>query len=72
MELYEVNFDQMVIIARHFRWNADRINDAWFANSHKLQYTLGLKPAPEMKKNVAISSSLLLNNKSWTCLICYE
>ena len=72
MELYQVNFDQMVIIARHFRWNGDRINDAWFANSHKLQYTLGLKPAPEMKKNAAISSSLLLNNKSWTCLICYE
>ena len=72
MELYSVSSDAMIIIARHYRWNSDRINDAWFSEADKLQYTLGLAPNPAMAKDKSISSSLLVNNKSQVCLICYE
>ena len=62
MELYSVSQDAMIIIARHYRWNSDKINDVWFAEQDKLQYSLGLTPNPAMSKDKLISSSLLSNN----------
>lgn len=51
MDLYSVSQDDMIIIARHYRWNSDKINDAWFSESEKLEYTLGLKPNPILNKD---------------------
>ena len=41
-ELYEMGLDSLIIIARHYAWNPDRMQD-WFSDQERLQYDLGLE-----------------------------
>ena len=72
VDLYCVTQDAMIIIARHYKWSKDMIDQRWFDEQEKLQYELGLEPHPAMSKDQLISSSLLSNNPSNICPICYE
>ena len=37
-DLYGLDFDQMIILARQYRWNEDRMQQAWFEQGEKLQF----------------------------------
>jgi len=61
----------MLIVARYFSWNEDRMND-WFTNISKYEYELGLKSRPESYTDPKQKASLLMFNKSQICFICCE
>lgn len=48
----------MIIVARYFNWNEDRMND-WFSNIPKYEYELGLKPRPESYTDPKQKASLI-------------
>jgi len=70
-ELYFLDVGSMIIVARHFRWNDERMK-AWFDNSDELEFELGLKPLAITQTDPEMSSSLMKNNTDNECLVCYE
>ena len=57
-ELYEMPLDALIIIARHYAWNQERMQD-WFNQQEKLKFVLGLEfNAALATKHPQINSSL--------------
>lgn len=71
LALYYLEFDEMIIVARHFGWSDDRLNE-WFEKKDTLQYTLGVVPTKDSMTNPKMAMSLLKNNKAMICTSCYE
>ena len=46
LSLFDLSFDEMIIVARHFRWSEDNLY-AWFESKDLLKFKLGIEPLPE-------------------------
>jgi|688.fasta_scaffold1570064_1 hypothetical protein len=71
-DLFALDIDSLVKIARHFRWNNELMETKWFEQKSKLELSLGIifdKSLPFIKPH--INSSLMKNNGGM-CLICYD
>jgi hypothetical protein len=42
-DLFELGVDDLVKIARHFRWNDEMMQTCWFEQKSKLELDLGIK-----------------------------
>jgi len=71
LSLYDLDFDSMVIVARHFGWSEDRLFE-WFEKKDTLTYKLGITPIQESKMDPQSRASLMKNNKDNLCTSCYE
>jgi hypothetical protein len=71
LSLYDLDFDSMVIVARHFGWSDDRLFE-WFEKKDTLRFKLGLVPTKETQTNPLMQQSLLKYNKAKQCTSCYE
>ena len=70
-ELYEMPLDALIIIARHYAWNQDRMQD-WFNQQDQLKFVLGLEfNAALATKHPQINSSLPSQHGGY-CQICYS
>jgi hypothetical protein len=41
-DLFELDFDSLVKIARHFRWNQELMESQWFEQKSKLELSIGV------------------------------
>ena len=72
-ELYAMDKDSLIKIARHYRWNSEAMDTQWFEQKGKLEFELGIvfdKSLPI--KHPHMNSSLMKFNKDSLCLICYD
>jgi len=42
-ELFEMETDDMIKIAKHFKWNEEKMQQEWFTNMDRLKFKLGIK-----------------------------
>jgi len=71
-DLYNMCLEQLFLIARHYSWDKDTMNNKWFADSEVLKFTLGLEfdtRIPRLKPQVNAS---LPSQHGGYCTICYE
>lgn len=68
--------DEAICVFRHFKWDAEKMQEAWFDNEDKLKLQLGIEfdrkaflSLPKDKQQV-MSASLKENNGG-CCLVCY-
>ena len=66
-----MDLDSLIIIARHFKWNKNKMN-AWFAQQETLKYELGLEVDPNVSKKFPDTVYSLPEMHGGYCPICYE
>lgn len=69
LSLFDLSFDSMVIVARHFKWSEDNLY-AWFDTKDSLKFRLGIEPLPETQTDQVMRQSLAKYTK--VCNSCYE
>ena len=42
IDLYGMEIDQLILVARHFKWNQDNMQD-WFTNQETLKHKIGVE-----------------------------
>ena len=45
-ELFAMDVDSLILIARHYRWNEESMQTIWFEEQDKLKYKLGIEFNP--------------------------
>ncbi len=49
-ELFDMDLDDLIKIAKKFKWNEDAMSNEWFTNMDKLKYQLGIEFDPKLLK----------------------
>lgn len=72
-ELYALATDDLIIIARHYRWNTDAMGE-WFNDgvSERLSHSLGLVFDNRLAAAHPEMNATLPSNHGGYCLICYD
>ena len=71
-ELYGLAPNKVALLARKFKWDDDKMSQAWFGGStNTLQIELGMQVNPSFKDDQVMRGSLPKHNNN-TCLICWE
>ena len=71
IELFAMDIDQLIVVARHFKWQQDNMQ-VWFADQDRLKYKLGLEPDPMMARSRPESTASLKTHHGGYCTICYS
>lgn len=74
-ELYGLPADKLALLARKFKWDEDRMSEAWFSGScstKKLSIDLGMQFDSTLNKLDENMKGSLPANNNQTCLICWE
>lgn len=72
VDLLGIDEDKIYLVAKHYFWNQERIDEKWFDQQEKLQYDLGLYFRPGLENSKKLNVSLRANLDEDLCLICYE
>ena len=56
-ELFAMDNDSLIHIARHFQWNEEKMQTTWFAEQEKLQFEIGVEYDKRLDKDPQIASS---------------
>ena len=43
VDMYNLSTDDLLLVARHYQWNEELMQNDWFKNQDKLIYTLGIE-----------------------------
>ena len=71
-DLFQLDLDSRVKIARHFRWNSEAMETQWFEKKAKLELELGIVFDPKLVYQYPNLNYSLMKNNGGVCLICYE
>lgn len=67
-ELFEMDLDDLIKIAKKFKWNEDAMSNEWFTNMDKLKYQLGIEFDPKLLKSKPYLKPIV----SKDCQICCD
>lgn len=59
-DLYNLPLDQLIVIARHYEWNQDKMQD-WFVQQESLKFQLGLNFDYRLPQNAPHMNTSLPN-----------
>ena len=71
-EAFELELDALILIARHFNWNKDRMNNWFGPDQPNLKLILGLEFDPTLTIKHPEMSASLPGQHGGYCLVCYE
>ena len=70
-DLYNLPLDQLIVIARHYEWNQDKMQD-WFVQQESLKFQLGLSFDYRLPQNAPHMNTSLPNQHGGYCQVCYS
>jgi len=72
-ELFEMETDEMLKIAKKFRWNEEHMQNGWFSEMDKLKFSLGIEFDEKIsKRSPHTKFSAAKYTKLEECIICCE
>jgi hypothetical protein len=72
-ELFEMDMDEMLKIAKKFLWNEEHMQNGWFGDMDKLKFTLGIEFDERINQRLPHTKfSAAKFNKQEECIICCE
>ena len=72
-ELYSLDLNPLIIIAQHYKWNPDKMQE-WLMDENQdlLKYKLGLEFNQQLVSQHPEMNMSLPNQHGGYCTICYE
>lgn len=71
-ELFALDTDSLVKIARHFRWSEEKMETVWFEQKDKLELQLGIVFDKSLPKKFPQMNASTLQQCQGYCSICYD
>jgi hypothetical protein len=72
VEEFNVTSDEAVLLLREFKWNEDKLRDAWYENDHRVKVRTGLKIDPQLEKDKPQMAFSKKDKNKGMCLVCFE
>ena len=70
-DLFEMDDDALIHVARHYRWDQEKMQVEWFDNQARLSYELGIQFKKSLNNDPMINCSTPSKHGGY-CIICYE
>lgn len=71
-DLLGLDMDQTIQLFRVYKWNIDKLMEAWLQNQDKVKVQVGFLPDKTLLKQFPYLDQSTAKNNGGYCLICYS